>query len=188
MGKRIKYTAVSAVIILAGLLLYRFYVIPKVLYPIKYSDFVDRYSEEYELEKNIIYAVIKAESGFDASDRSHTGARGLMQIMPETGEWAAELIGLNGYDSEQLYDPETNIHIGCWYLRYLLDMYDNNLSTALAAYNAGLGNVSKWLDDPEYSADGANLDIVPYKETDGYVKKTLEYMEKYEKYYEELKN
>ena len=67
-------------------------------------------------------------------------------------------------------------------------MYDNNLSTALAAYNAGLGNVSKWLDDPEYSADGANLDIVPYKETDGYVKKTLEYMEKYEKYYEELKN
>ena len=109
-----------------------------------------------------------------------------MQIMPETGEWAAELMGMSEYDSEMLYDPETNIHIGCWYLRYLLDMYEGNLPTALAAYNAGLGNVSKWLVNPEYSKDGENLDSVPYTETDGYVKKTLKYMEKYEKYHEEL--
>ena len=93
---------------------------------------------------------------------------------------------MSEYDSEMLYDPETNIHIGCWYLRYLLDMYESNLPTALAAYNAGLGNVSKWLVNPEYSKDGENLDSVPYTETDGYVKKTLKYMEKYEKYHEEL--
>ena len=65
-------------------------------------------------------------------------------------------------------------------------MYDGKLSTALAAYNAGLGNVSKWLVNPEYSSDGNTLDVVPYKETDGYVEKTLKYMEKYNKYYEEL--
>ena len=73
-----------------------------------------------------------------------------MQIMPETGEWAAELMGMSEYDSEMLYDPETNIHIGCWYLRYLLDMYEGNLPTALAAYNAGLGNVSDVYKRQEY--------------------------------------
>lgn len=186
MRKSVKLAATAVILLLLGLLLYRFYIIPKVLYPTKYSDFVERYSEEYELEETVVYAVIKAESGFDASDRSRTGARGLMQIMPETGEWAAELMGMSEYDSEMLYDPETNIHIGCWYLRYLLDMYEGNLPTALAAYNAGLGNVSKWLVNPEYSKDGENLDSVPYTETDGYVKKTLKYMEKYEKYHEEL--
>ena len=111
MRKSVKLAATAVILLLLGLLLYRFYVIPKVLYPTKYSDFVERYSEEYELEETVVYAVIKAESGFDASDRSRTGARGLMQIMPETGEWAAELMGMSEYDSEMLYDPETNIYI-----------------------------------------------------------------------------
>lgn len=181
-----KYAAAAAILFLAALLLYRFYVIPNVLYPVKYSDYVDRYAQEYMLDKKTVYAVIKAESGFDPSDRSHTGARGLMQIMPETGQWAAEVMGLGGYEPDKLYEPETNIHIGCWYLRYLLDMYDDNLPTALAAYNAGLGNVSKWLGNPDYSSDGSSLDNVPYKETDGYVKKTLDYMDKYDKYHKEL--
>ena len=100
------HISLAAVItIIAALLLYRFYVIPNILYPTKYSEYVDKYSEEYGLEKTVVYAVIKAESGFDAGDRSHTGARGLMQIMPETGEWAAELIGIEEYDAEKLYDP-----------------------------------------------------------------------------------
>lgn len=178
--------AAAAVLMLAVLLLYRFYAVPDILYPTKYSEYVDRYSNEYELDKTVIYAVIKAESGFDTDNRSHTGARGLMQIMPETGQWAADMMGLDGYDAEKLYEPDTNIHIGCWYLRYLLDMYEGNLPTALAAYNAGLGNVSRWLEDPTYSADGSSLDTVPYKETEGYVEKTLKYIEGYEKYYKEL--
>lgn len=186
MRKRTKRVGAIVILLLAALLLYRYFVIPNLLYPTKYSEYVDRYSEEYELDKAVIYAVIKAESSFDADNRSRTGARGLMQIMPETGEWAAEVMGLNEYDAEKLYEPDTNIHIGCWYLRYLLDMYDGKLSAALAAYNAGLGNVSKWLVNPEYSSDGNTLDVVPYKETDGYVEKTLKYMEKYNKYYEEL--
>ncbi|MCD8036067.1 MAG: lytic transglycosylase domain-containing protein, partial [Clostridiales bacterium] len=157
-----------------------------VLYPIKYSEYVDKYSQEYELDKKVIYAVIKAESGFDASTCSHTGARGLMQVMPETGEWAAGVMGLNNYDDDKLYEPDYNIHIGCWYLRYLLDMYDDNLSTALAAYNAGNGNVSGWLENSEYSSDGITLDYIPYQETETYVENTLKYIEKYEKYYKEL--
>lgn len=186
MGKTKKFALAAVITIIAALLLYRFYVIPNILYPTKYSEYVDKYSEEYGLEKTVVYAVIKAESGFDAGDRSHTGARGLMQIMPETGEWAAELIGIEEYDAEKLYDPETNIHIGCWYLRYLLDMFENNLPTALAAYNAGLGNVSRWLEDTSYSADGSSLDLIPYKETDGYIEKTMKYIDDYNRYYEEL--
>ncbi len=186
MKKTKKFAVAAVLIILAALIVYRFYAVPNIIYPTKYSEYVDKYSDEYDVEKTVVYAVIKAESGFDANNRSHTGARGLMQIMPETGEWAAELIGIEDYDAEKLYDPDTNIHIGCWYLRYLLDMYENNLPTALAAYNAGLGNVSRWLEDNSYSADGSSLDMIPYKETEGYIEKTMRYIDGYNKYYEEL--
>ena len=71
-------------------------------------------------------------------------------------------------------------------MRYLLDMFENNLPTALAAYNAGLGNVSRWLEDASYSADGSSLDLIPYKETDGYIEKTMKYIDDYNRYYEEL--
>lgn len=186
MKKRIKYALVIAIMVITALIIYRFYVITDVLYPMAYSEYVDKYSQEYNLDKKMVYSVIKAESGFNEKNRSHTGARGLMQIMPDTGQWAAEVMGLDDYNSEKLYEADTNIHIGCWYLRYLMDMYDENMSTALAAYNAGLGNVSRWLEDKQYSDDGCTLDYIPYAETDGYIEKTLKYMEKYDKYYEEL--
>ncbi|GFI62161.1 soluble lytic murein transglycosylase [Clostridiales bacterium] len=185
MRRQIKCAAV-AVLAVAALLFYRFYMLPEIIYPIKYNTQVDRYAQEYELDRTVVYAVIKAESSFNESSCSRTGARGLMQIMPETGEWAAQVMGLIEFEDDDLYEAETNIHIGCWYLRYLLDMYDGNLPTALAAYNAGLGNVSKWLDDPNYSGDGASLHTVPYKETESYVEKTLRYMKKYQKYHGEL--
>ena len=184
--KKAKMTAAAALAVIAVLLVYRFYIIPNVLYPVKYSEYVDICSEEYGLEKTTVYAVIKAESGFKPDNRSHTGAAGLMQIMPETGEWAAQQMGMEGYDSDSLYDPETNIRIGCWYLRYLLNVYENNLPTALAAYNAGMGNVSGWLDDPSYSSDEKSLGEIPYNETEEYIEKTLKYMECYEKYHKEL--
>lgn len=171
---------------IAAMIVYRVYVIPKIIYPTDYMEFVDQYAEQYNLERSVVFAVIKAESGFNENNRSKTGARGLMQVMPETGQWAAEIIGIENYSSDMLYDPDTNIYIGCWYLRYLLDMYNQNLSTALAAYNAGCGTVNKWLADERYSSDGETLDNVPYAETDGYVFKTLEYYDAYNRYHKEL--
>lgn len=173
-------------LIIAAVLVYRVYVIPKILYPTKYIEYVDKYSAEYNLDKTVVFAVIKAESGFNENNRSKTGARGLMQIMPETGEWAAGIIEIESYSDDMLYDPDMNIRIGCWYMRYLLDMYDDNLSTALAAYNAGCGTVNKWLKDEKYSLDGETLDNVPYAETDGYVFKTLKYNDAYNRYHKEL--
>lgn len=186
MRKSIKSILKVIIFIIAAMIIYRIYIIPKVIYPTKYIEYVDKYAAEYNLKKAIVFAVIKAESGFNENNRSKTGARGLMQIMPETGKWAAEIIEIENYSDDMLYDPDTNIHIGCWYLRYLLDMYEENLSTALAAYNAGCGTVNKWLEDKKYSSDGHTLDNVPYAETDGYVFKTLEYSDAYNRYHKEL--
>ena len=155
----------------------------KYLYPKKYSDYVEFYSKEYNLDENLVYSIIKAESKFKEDAVSRKGAKGLMQIGDGTRDWAAEELKLEKVD---IFKPQDNIRIGCWYLRYLLDMYDGKLETSLAAYNAGCGNVNKWLADSQYSSDGETLDSIPYKETDGYVEKTVKYMSAYEKYYKEL--
>ena len=183
MRKRTKRVGAIVILLLAALLLYRYFVIPNLLYPTKYSEYVDRYSEEYELDKAVIYAVIKAESSFDADNRSRTGARGLMQIMPETAEWIAGKLGDKELDPKNLTDPETNIEMGCWYLQFLKERFDNNLPVMMAAYNAGHNKVRSWLDDPQYS-DGENLTNIPYPETENYVKKVTKAYEEYQNLYQ----
>lgn len=141
-------------------------------YPMKYEDVIDKYAAEYQLDPALVCAVIYTESKFDKDAVSVDGARGLMQIMPETGEWIAAKVGMRGtYDVDQLFDPDTNVRFGCWLLNYLYTRFDNDSRKALAAYNAGQGNVDKWLTQPEYSSDGIKLDHIPFKETRNYVKK-----------------
>ena len=140
------------------------------MYPKKYGVFVEKYAAEYELDENFVYAVIKCESNFDTMAKSSKNARGLMQISEKTGVWAAEEIGLENYDSQKLFDAETNIHIGCWYLKKLINQF-GDIYTAAAAYNAGSGNVSLWLKDEHYSGDGKTLSHIPFRETTVYVKK-----------------
>ncbi|MBQ9091891.1 MAG: lytic transglycosylase domain-containing protein [Anaerotignum sp.] len=144
-------------------------VLPRVL-PLKYQDIVERYANAYHLEKSLINGVIFSESHFETEAVSRAGAVGLMQVTTETGWWAAEQMGLDP-NSIDLTDPETNINIGCWYLGWLLEKFDGVTETALAGYNAGHGNVQKWLADEEMSKDGITLDEIPYEETEGYVKK-----------------
>lgn len=144
-------------------------VLPRVL-PLKYQDIVDRYSAAYHLEKSMVNGVIFCESRFEPDAVSSADAIGLMQITEETGRWAAEQMGMDA-DTLDLTDPETNIRIGCWYLNWLTDKFDGVTETALAGYNAGQGNVSRWLADEEMSADGITLEEIPFKETKIYVKK-----------------
>lgn len=144
-------------------------VLPRVL-PLKYQDMVERYAKVYQLEESLINGVIYCESHFDAHAVSPAGAVGLMQVTTETGWWVAEQMGLHS-DSIDLKDPETNINIGCWYLSWLMDKFDGVTKTALAGYNAGHGNVAKWLADEEMSRDGITLEEIPYEETKSYVKK-----------------
>ena len=142
-----------------------------VLFPLENIEIIERYAEEYNLEPSMVCAVINVESHFDAGAKSPKGASGLMQIMQRTADWAAEEIGIENYEYENIFEPELNIRIGCWYLNRLMKQYDGNINLVMAAYNAGSGNVSNWLYDEKYSTDGKTLSKIPYAETEAYLKK-----------------
>ena len=154
----------------------------KSQYRLEYEDLIERYAGEYGLDPDFVAAIIHTESGFDPEAGSGAGAMGLMQIMPETGEWIAGKLGSEGFTANDLLDPETNIEMGCWYLQFLQERFDS-LPVIMAAYNAGHNRVMEWLDDPQYS-DGTNLTNIPYEETDHYVKKVTKAYEKYKELYE----
>lgn len=152
----------------------------KSVYPIKYSEYVDKASEDYGLEKPLIYAVIRTESKFDPDCESHVGAVGLMQMMPESFRWVQKLRGTS-LDDDELSDPAVNIDYGCYLLKYFMKHYGDERS-AVAAYNAGFV-VGNWLKDSRYSSDGKTLKSIPYEETSKYVKKVEHAKEMYKKLY-----
>ena len=154
----------------------------KYLYPLKYKEEVLSCCQEYGLNPYLIFSVIKTESSFNEKAVSDKGAKGLMQITDSTAKYIAKLMGVREYD---IYSPKTNIRFGCYYIKILRDRFMIE-ETALCAYNAGEGNVSKWLKNKEYSLDGVNLSLVPYKETEQYIKKIYKSSAKYEKLYENI--
>lgn len=116
-----------------------------VIYPTKDEEFVAKYAREYDIEEPLVYAIIKNESNFDPYAKSSSGALGLMQIMPRTGQWIASELGVEYY-SDLLYDEETNIRFGCFYLNYLFSKFDS-IDVVICAYNAGEVAVRNWLDE-----------------------------------------
>ena len=161
----------SVTLFLAVMILFARFIALPYLFPKKYSEYVEKFAEIYHLDENLVYAVIKTESNFNAQAQSHKWAKGLMQISDTTGIWAGEEIGIENFDVDMLFTPEINIEAGCWYLNRLIAQYGGEIDTALAAYNAGSGNVSRWLQNDDYSRDGKTLSAIPYEETLKYVKK-----------------
>lgn len=147
----------------------------KIMYPKTYSEIISVYAEKYNVEENLIYAVIKAESNFDSNAVSNREAIGLMQIVEET---AIDVANQNQIDvdteniTEELLDIDNNINIGTKYLSTLLAQY-GNMEIALAAYNAGIGTVNNWIEKQIIQADGSDIENIPYKETNNYVRKIL---------------
>lgn len=156
-----------------------FFAYRALAYPIKYEEYVFYYADEFGVDRALVFSVIKSESGFDKNAVSSKGAVGLMQITSATGEYIADLLGEKNFD---LTNENTNIKYGTFYLRYLLNKFVD-VETALSAYNAGEGNVNKWLSNREYSANGKTLDKIPYAETQRYVEKTYKSFTKYQKLY-----
>jgi soluble lytic murein transglycosylase len=154
--------------------------------PDEYVEYVEIYSAEFGVPEDLVWSVIKTESGFDSSAVSSKGAVGLMQLMPSTFEWLTDDILREYLGIGMLYDPETNIKYGTYYLSRLYNRF-GDWDTAIAAYNGGEGNVSEWLKDKRYSDDGIKLktDKIPdsYSETKNYVKKVNKALEKYKKLY-----
>ena len=144
-------------------------ILKNVFFPREYSTYVQEYSAKYDLDPNLVYAVMKTESNFDPNAQSDVGAKGLMQITDSTGEWIAKQMGVTNFNSSMLKDPRTSVEFGCWYLEDLYQQY-GNWDLVIAAYNAGRGNVDSWLSSGDYSKNG-NLNYIPFGETDKYVKR-----------------
>lgn len=153
-----------------------------IKYPIGYNNIIKRYSSEYNLDPYLVASIINVESRYDKQAISPKLARGLMQISPQTGEWASKELNIEDYSEDELYDPETNIRIGSWYLDRLGKEFKNDFDHILIAYNAGSGNLSKWLNEREYSEDGKIISI-PFKETENYLKRVKTNYKVYKLFY-----
>lgn len=157
----------------------------KMIYPKTYKEIVSIYVEETNVEENLIFALIKAESNFNEEALSNKGAIGLMQLMEET---AKDVANKNGIEldlsniRQDLLKPEININIGTKYIATLLEKYQNK-EVALAAYNAGTGTVDNWIEKGIIKADGSDIENIPYKETNNYVRKILRDYKIYETLY-----
>lgn len=151
--------------------------ITKSVYKKEYSEYVTKYAEQYGVEENLIYALIKAESNFNPDAVSHQNAKGLMQLMQSTAEDLAKKSKIN-LNNENILEPEVNIQLGTQYIASLLNKYDC-VEVALAAYNAGSGNVDKWISAGKIKADGSDIENIPYKETNTYVRKIMRDYEVY---------
>lgn len=155
----------------------------KNIYPKKYENYVEKYSEEYNVDPLVVFSVIKAESNFKKDAKSSSGAKGLMQLMDATAEEMANKIDTSVAEEESLFDPEKNIMIGVRYYSELLDMYEGNMLLALTAYNAGIGNVNSWITQGIIKKDGSDIENIPYKETNMYVRKIINNYKMYQKIY-----
>lgn len=150
-------------------------------YPIKYSQIIESAAEEYEVPKEIVYAIVHTESAFDPEAVSRVGAKGLMQIIDDTNDWIALKLGEEAMP-HRLFEPEFNVRRGTWLLSYLYNEF-GSWEIAFAAYNAGYGRVRSWLADTAYSSDGVTLDYIPFAETREYVKRASVAAEKYRELY-----
>ncbi len=177
--RRKVWTIICLLLVCIAAVFFRTVLIYKA-FPLEYTEMIIKYSEEYSLDKHFVCSVVLTESHFKPEAESNRGAMGLMQIMPDTGKWAADKIDMAHYEESMLSDPETNIRLGCWYLSYLSRLFDGHPDKVLAAYNAGPARVEEWLD-----ANG-QLSEIPFEETESYIKKVMRNYEIYKGLYNDL--
>jgi soluble lytic murein transglycosylase len=147
-----------------------------MILPLKYVSFISTACEKYNVDKALVFSIVKAESGFNEKAHSNKGAKGLMQLTDETASWCAEKMGLNDFD---IYDPETNINIGVWYISYLSEK-TNSKDLTIISYNAGINKVNSWIDEGLVDREIKNENNIPYPETKKYLQKVRIYEKLYE--------
>jgi soluble lytic murein transglycosylase len=155
----------------------------RMRYPLRFEAIVRTHAANYDLDPALVAAVIYTESKFDPVRRSPAGAVGLMQLLPSTAQGIADRTGGAQFTEADLVDPEVNIRYGCWYLRHLRERYRGHPDAgrlALAAYNAGQGNVDAWVEETPEGATTA----LRFPETAAYVERVLHLRSLYRRAYD----
>lgn len=157
--------------------------IKEKIYPKPYNEFVKEMSQKYDIEENLIYSIIKVESNFKANATSKAQAKGLMQIVDGTANEMSQKIGIEDFETSMLYIPEINIEIGTKYISTLVAKY-GDIKLALIAYNAGQGNLDKWIKEGIVDGEDTYYNL-PYAETTTYWQKVIREYKVYNRMYEE---
>jgi soluble lytic murein transglycosylase len=157
--------------------------IGKKIYPIYYQKEIKESAEKHNIDPFLIAALIRVETNYKYHLESSKGAMGLMQIMPDTANWIAEAAKVQTFIPADLLKPDVNIFLGAWYMSWLTKHYNGNVVYAIAAYNAGQGNVNQWKNNGIWDGRETNLDPIPFGETRHYVQRVLYYYHKYQNLY-----
>jgi len=164
----------------------------KLMYPIRFETDIVKHAETYEVDPYLIASIIRVESNYRLDKRSPKGAIGLMQLMPPTAEWIAKQEG-DEDALDRLDEADANIRFGAWYIRSLRLQFvpegtakSDEIARIAAAYNAGPGNVERWLTEGAWSGTFADLGQIPFGETRHYVHRVHYYYQKYAETYPEL--
>lgn len=181
MLKRILGVLISILLIgslAAFLFVYMPYAVKNNSYPLKFTDEVDRYSAEFDVDKAFVYAVIKVESNFDPTAASDAGAIGLMQIIEDSFDWVKKKLDAQDLIFEDMYTPEYSIRFGCYMLDYLFEKY-GSIELAAAAYHCGMTTVDEWIDQGIIDPDNVDINKIQGSKTQYYVRKILRAYDKY---------
>ena len=152
-------------------------------YPTDYEEYVIKYCKEYHTDPVLVFSVINTESSFHPDATSDVGARGLMQLMEDAYDWVKFRLDDDSESFDDMYDPETNIKYGTYYLSFLMERYDNSIDLAAAAYHCGMGQVDSWLEDGTISAEKFDVKDIPAEndQTSHYVNKINDAYSAYKK-------
>jgi soluble lytic murein transglycosylase len=157
----------------------------KAMYPVYYKNEIAQSSSKHKVDPFLVMAIIQIESKFDKKQVSNKGAIGLMQVMPSTAKWAAKQGDFSPMAVEYLDEPATNIDIGSWYVSFLYQKFNGNPYAVIAAYNAGPGNVSRWLAQGIWDGKEETISRIPFGETRHYIQRVLYYKDRYAKIYKD---
>jgi len=187
-----RYYLLLLLVLLAILYLDRTW-LGRLMYPMKYQEYIIEHSESYKVDPYLVAAIIRTESNFRPNKESAKGAIGLMQLMPPTASWIAEQEGDDDSTLRRLNEPEINIRYGVWYIQSLERQLvpqgasvEDKIALIAAAYNAGPGSVERWLQEGTWDGRYANLQQIPFGETRHYVNRIYYYYQKYEQAYPHL--
>jgi peptidoglycan lytic transglycosylase len=156
--------------------------VKEVVLPLRHEDIIRQQAHEKRLDPALVAAVIYTESRF-RDQTSNAGAKGLMQLTPDTAKFVERLSGGSTFELSDLSSPQVNIAYGTYYLRYLLDRYGDNEALALAAYNGGEGNVDRWVDAARRRGQALSIDAIPFGETRAYVRSVKNAARQYRRSY-----